>query len=63
MSSCVVDGDTGTCAALSLTCSLCVCVRARVCVHVKLKVVAIDGNLRVVHQDAVLFDSDLPEFR
>ncbi|XP_072235025.1 xylulose kinase [Leuresthes tenuis] len=29
----------------------------------QLKVVAVDGNLRVVHQDAVLFDSDLPEFR
>ena len=29
----------------------------------KLKVVAIDGGLDVVHQDNVQFDSELPEFR
>ncbi|XP_076827389.1 xylulose kinase isoform X2 [Brachyhypopomus gauderio] len=29
----------------------------------QLKVVAIDGNLQVVHQNNVHFDSDLPEFR
>ncbi|XP_059182925.1 xylulose kinase [Centropristis striata] len=29
----------------------------------QLKVVAIDGNLNVVHQDNVQFDSELPEFR
>ncbi|KAM9337111.1 xylulose kinase-like [Symphorus nematophorus] len=29
----------------------------------QLKVVAIDGNLNVVHQNNVQFDSELPEFR
>lgn len=29
----------------------------------QLKVVAVDGNLQVLHQDNVQFDSDLPEFR
>ncbi|GAA6216751.1 xylulose kinase, partial [Lates japonicus] len=29
----------------------------------QLKVVAIDGDLNVVHQNHVLFDSELPEFR
>lgn len=29
----------------------------------KLKVVAIDDNLNVVHQNNVQFDSELPEFR
>lgn len=30
---------------------------------VKLKVVAIDENLTVIHQNNVQFDSELPEFR
>uniref|UniRef100_A0A3Q2DE45 Carbohydrate kinase FGGY N-terminal domain-containing protein n=1 Tax=Cyprinodon variegatus TaxID=28743 RepID=A0A3Q2DE45_CYPVA len=29
----------------------------------QLKVVAIDGDLSVVHQDAVQFDSELPHYR
>uniref|UniRef100_A0A3Q3ANH3 Xylulose kinase n=2 Tax=Kryptolebias marmoratus TaxID=37003 RepID=A0A3Q3ANH3_KRYMA len=29
----------------------------------QLKVVVIDGNLNLVHQDGILFDSELPEFR
>lgn len=30
---------------------------------VKLKVVVLDGHLSPVHQDGVLFDAELPEFR
>lgn len=33
------------------------------CRHLKLKAVVIDGNLTVIHQDNVQFDSELPEFR
>ncbi|XP_073686763.1 xylulose kinase [Garra rufa] len=29
----------------------------------QLKVVAVDGNLEVIHQNSVQFDSELPEFR
>ena len=39
------------------------CMSFFVCISLQVKVVAIDDKLRVVHEDSIKFDTDLPEFR